>query len=106
MARAFALVMILLIATGDHRLEKDFFKAPKGNRVERLRRYSLQDQYKIFRYGNDKLVPAEIWLADPIAERGASAIPFLMQQLAESKDDTAVVDILVILRASGYIENL
>ena len=32
----------------DHRLEKVFFDQPPETRIERLRKYSLADQYKIF----------------------------------------------------------
>ena len=35
-------------------------------------------------------------LAGPIAERGATAVPFLMNQLNRSADDSAVRDILLI----------
>ncbi len=43
-------------------------------------------------------------LANPIAERGASAVPFLMEQLNASAEDIAVRDILLIfetMEASG-----
>jgi hypothetical protein len=59
--------------------------------------YSLEDQYKLFRYGNDKIEPPQLELANPIAEKGASAIPFLTDQLKSSTDDFAVRDILWIL---------
>ena len=36
-------------------------------------------------------------LADPIAERGALAVPFLVNRLRESTDDLEVRDILLIL---------
>ena len=41
-----------------------------------MRSASLEDQYKIFRYGMDKREPPASWLAEPIAARGSSAIPF------------------------------
>ncbi len=43
-------------------------------------------------------------LAGPIAERGAAAVPFLVDQLNTSEDDIAVRDILLIFKrmeASG-----
>jgi hypothetical protein len=81
---------------GGHDLEKAFFPGPSANRVERLREYSLPDQYKIFRYGNDQREPPAMELALPIAERGCAAVPFLTDQLKGSKDDVEVRDILLI----------
>jgi hypothetical protein len=79
-------------------LERDFFNKPLGDRLERLRQYSLEDQYKIFRYGNDKIEPPLMDLADPIAERGETAISFLVDQLNSSADDLTVRDILLMFQ--------
>jgi hypothetical protein len=85
-------------------LERDFFDRPAGDRVERLRTMLLEDQYKIFRYGLDRIEPPVMGLALPIAERGAAAVPFLMDQLKNSHDDITVRDILLVfemMQASG-----
>ncbi len=87
-----------------HHLEKTFFHKPAADRVERLRQYSLADEYKIFRYGMDFSEPSVMELAGSIAERGAAAVPFLIDQLNASADDIAIRDILVIferMQASG-----
>ncbi|WP_035349500.1 hypothetical protein [Edaphobacter aggregans] len=98
------LACFIMLGCWDHRLEKSFFDKPACDRVSRLRQYPLADQYKIFRYGNDvKELPATE-LARPIAERGASAVPFLTDQLNASADDIAIRDILLIfesMEASG-----
>jgi len=98
MSMPLALALVCLIALGcrDHHLEESFFDKPAGDRVDRLRQYSLADQYKIFRYGNDVKEPPAMELSGPIAERGAAAVPFLMDQLNASADDIAVRDILSI----------
>ena len=93
----FALTCLLMLGCGSHDLEENFFKQPLANRVERLRKYSLADQYKIFRYGNDTKEPPFMDLANPIAERGATAVPFLLDRLNSKPDDIAVRDILLIL---------
>jgi hypothetical protein len=89
---------LLLLITCNDQLERDFFSkySPK-ERVAQLRQYSLEDQYKIFRYGNDKLQPRDWTLADPIAERGAAVIPFLTAKLNSNADDLTVYDVLIIL---------
>jgi RHS repeat-associated protein len=98
MSLPITLFLACLVALGcrDHQLERSFFDKPAGSRVERLRQYSLADQYKIFRYGNDFKEPPVMELADPIAERGAAAVPFLVDQLRASADDIAIRDILLI----------
>ena len=62
------------------RKKRDLRRTP-GTRIDRFRQYSLVDQYKIFRYGVEAVEPPLMGLADPIAERGASAVPFLLNQL-------------------------
>ena len=85
-----------LIAIGceNHELEQAFFRQPLATRVERLRQYPLADPYKIFRYGNDKKEPPLMDLAIPIAERGRTAIPFLLTQLDSQADNITIRDIL------------
>lgn len=91
--------LVLSSCGGEQRPEKSFFEQPLGSRVERLREYSLPDQYRIFRYGNDEIEPPLMDLAKPIAERGAAAVPFLLDRLREAKNDvTAIRDILLIFQ--------
>jgi hypothetical protein len=86
----------LLVVGCEDRLEQKFFDQPPATRLERMRQYSLADQYKIFRYGNDKREPPAMFLADPIAERGTAAVPFLLDQLNAHPDDITLRDILLI----------
>ena len=92
-------------ACADHRIEREFFRQPLESRVERLRRYSLDDQYRIFRYGNDVVHPPLFDLATPIAERGAAAIPFLMARLGSEQDDFSVRDILRVVSEMTHLKN-
>ena len=91
-----AFACLLALGCENHDLEENFFKQPLANRVERLRQYPLADQYKIFRYGNDRKEPPFMDLANPIAERGATAVPFLLDQLNSKSDDITLRDILLI----------
>lgn len=95
--KTFGLFCLMLVGC-HHQLEKDFFfEHSPADRVERMRQYPLEDQYRIFRYGNDKIEPPLMELANPIADKGAAAVPFLMNKLEFSKDDLAVRDILLVL---------
>jgi hypothetical protein len=96
MSTAVMLSLLLSLGCQSHQLERKFFDKTPGDRLARLRLYSLPDQYKIFRYGNDVKEPPAMELAGPIAERGAAAVPFLLDQLSSEKDDLAIRDILLI----------
>jgi hypothetical protein len=87
---------LVLLGCENHELEENFFKQPAADRVERLRRYPLAEQYKIFRYGNDLKEPPFMDLADPIAEKGATAVPFLLGQLNSKSDDITIRDIVLV----------
>jgi hypothetical protein len=89
---------------GRYQLERSFFRQPAQSRVERLRRYELPDQYKIFRYGIAKREPPAYNLADPIAERGKMAVPFLLEQVSGTPDDITVRDVLLILEAMARLK--
>jgi len=54
----------------NHRLEKEFFfKNSAATRMDRLRQYSLDDQYRLFRYGNDRIEPPLTGLAKPLQRK-------------------------------------
>ena len=95
MSKRGVLASICLLALGcGHALERQFFEQYLGTRLERLRQYGLNDQYKIFRYGNHMEPPLSD-LAIPIAEKGATVVPFLLNRLSEA-DDEGVRDSLTV----------
>ena len=100
MLRLGILIYVLLISCNnkDNQFEKKFFSLPPAERSAVMRSASLEDQYKIFRYGMDKREPPVLSLAEPIAAKGSSAIPFLTEQLRSSTDDATVRDVLWILQ--------
>jgi len=97
---------IVFAGCTNHRLEREFFfKNPAATRADRLRQYSLEDQYRLFRYGNDRFEPPLTGLAKPIAERGRSAIPFLLEKLNPQADDITVRDVLSLFETMGSIKS-
>ena len=88
---------VVLEGCGQPGLEKSFFSQPIETRVARMGSYSLDDQYKIFRYGNDRIEPPVLELANPIAQRGSAAVPFLIGKLESETDDISLRDILHVL---------
>lgn len=101
----FTLCCVTLSGCASNKLEKEFFfNHPAATRVERLRHYSLENQYQIYRYGSDKFHPPLIELARPIAERGQQAVPFLLAKLKPPVDDVTVRDILEIFETMQSID--
>ena len=96
--------MAVVSACHSNALEREFFNQPLGDRIERLRQLPLEEQYEIFRYGNDVIHPPLMDLADPIAERGATAVPFLIRQLKIEQDDLATRDILLIFNRMARLK--
>lgn len=90
------LLCLTIVGCDEHRLEHDFFRQPPETRLARLRQYPLEQQYKIFRYGNDRIEPPALGLAGPIAERGIQAVAFLKGRLDSQADDLEVRDIVFI----------
>lgn len=97
---------LLLAGCVDHRFEREFFfKNPAATRINRLRQYSLEDQYRLFRYGNDRFEPPLTGLARTIAEKGRTAIPFLLGKLNPQADDMTVRDTLLLFETMGSINS-
>lgn len=95
--------VLMLCGCGNYRFERHVvFDGPAATRIDRVRQYSLEEQYKIFRYGNDVVEPPLMELAKPIAERGAAAVPFLLRQLSDESDDTTVRDVLLIFQEMSF----
>lgn len=78
-------------------IECHFMRGPLETAESRLSQYPLEEEYQIFRYANSEIHPPMLWLANPIARRGAEAIPFLSQRIHDADDDMEIRDILVIL---------
>lgn len=98
-ATSYCLCTLLSSGCSNHRFERHVvFDGPAAARIDRVRQYSLEDQYRIFRYGNDVVEPPLMSLAKPIAERGEAAIPFLLKELNSKPDDTTTRDLLLIFQ--------
>lgn len=93
---AFYLCLAFALGCQSHVFEKRFFREDLASRVERARKLPLEQQYKLFRYGNDVIHPPLMDMAIPIAERGKAAVPFLLEQLHTDDDDLAAEDILLV----------
>jgi hypothetical protein len=96
-------LLALAGACHNHEFERQFFSR-LDNRVERSRQLTLEEQYRIFRYGNDVMHPPFMDLADPIAERGAAAVPFLLEQLAADHTDIAARDIMLVFQRMARLK--
>src|SRR5262245_59301707 len=89
-----SLALVTLACRDQYPMEHNFLAGPMDTEIERMRHYFLEDQYKIFRYGNDRIEPPDSQLARPIAERGVEAIPFIMKQIDSDPSDIALRDTL------------
>jgi hypothetical protein len=83
-------------------MEAAYFKKYPAGDLTVLDEYSLEEQYKIYRYGNDVVHPPLIYLADAIAKRGNSAVPFLLKKLEGETEDEGIRDIAQIFAHMLY----
>lgn len=103
MQGVFALLVLFVTASCNQNssFESDFFSkdSSPAELHELFRACSLNEQYKLYRYGNDVVEPPHIELADLIAERGSTIVPFLANKIANEREEVAVRDILAIFSA-------
>jgi len=98
------LIILLLISCNHESMESEFFDWETFD-YDKLYNYSLEDQFKIFIYGNQTIHPSMTDLAIPIAKRGKPALDYVLNQIRESNDDLDYRDSIVIFWAmekGGY----
>lgn len=97
-----ALLLIAASACRAETVEKDFFEQSIPTRMERLEHYSLEQQWDIFRYGNQVIHPPPTGLALPIAKRGKPALDHILGQLEQSGKDLDFRDSLVVFQTMQW----
>lgn len=102
-----SLIAVLLIssACSFNFTESDFFELPSNELEQKFSEYPLEEQFRLFRYGNDKLEPPYVELADPIAKRGNEAVPFLLTKLESETDELGIRDIVLIFEMMAYYKS-
>lgn len=78
--------------------QKAYFSLPWEKAKSNIAKTSIQDQYQIYLYAVQSIHPPMLRYADPIAEKGKLAIPFLVEQLKSSNDATTSTDILYLFK--------
>ena len=53
--------------------------------MKKWKDYPLDEQFKIFLYGNQEIHPSLTGLAEPIARRGKSALDYILEQIRNSE---------------------
>lgn len=74
-----------------------FHGRPFKVRVADFTNYDLATQYAIFICGNQFRHPPAIYFAEPFAQQGGKAVPFLKEKLLGATDDLTIRDIILLL---------
>ena len=96
--------LVVLSCRADDQAEA-FFSGDASSRIDRLDRLPMDQQWKIFKYGNQVRHPPATVLASPIAKRGKVAVYYILDDLNGSESDLDYRDALVIFQTvqwGGY----
>ncbi len=63
-----------------------------------LTQQPIQDQYRLYLYAVQVIHPPLLRYADPIAHRGEAAVPFLLEQLKQTNNESTVSDIVYLFK--------
>ncbi len=104
MWRACISCLFLICATACHAgsVERKFFEGDIPSRMVRLEAYSVEQQWDIFRYGNQEIHPPPTGLALPLAKRGKPALYHILGQLERSENDLDFRDSLVVFQTMQW----
>lgn len=75
---------------------KNFFQQTTSEQIDAFGRHQIEDQYAILYFGNKIIHPPAVYLIQPFAEHGQSAVPFLEMKLISSRDDSDIRNIVLI----------
>ena len=96
-----------LCITGACRTRDPFFDLPAATQLETMSAYPLERQWQLYLYGYQRIHPPTLRLADPIAERGEQAVPYILGQLASSFNEIDFMSALWVferMRHRGYFD--
>lgn len=97
---ALTLILFTCLMCGCPRVPSEyraFLKLSPEQRQAVMRKLPLEKQLEYYFAGLNYMHPADVGLADPIAEQGRKAVPFLLNRLSEEKDEDKKADIILIL---------
>lgn len=78
-------------------LTRDFFRNNTTDEQERLfTKYSLDEKYELFIFGNQVVHPPATYLAYSFAKQGPIIVPFLKSKLKATQDEVTIRDIVLI----------
>lgn len=109
MWRALLCCLLMVVSTSCRAgsVEKQFFRGDIPTRMERLETYPLEQQWRIFLYGNQVIHPPTTGLALPIAKQGKPALDYILQQLEHPKHELDFRDSMVVferMQQGGYYD--
>jgi hypothetical protein len=76
-----------------------FYTKSLKERISTFPRYSFDEQYAIYLYGNQVQHPPAIYLADPFAAQGKGIVLPLSDRLRTATDDLTIRDIVMVFSA-------
>jgi hypothetical protein len=76
-----------------------FYTKSLKERISTFPRYSFDEQYAIYLYGNQVQHPPAIYLADPFAAQGKSIVVPLSDRLRTATDDLTIRDLVMVFSA-------
>lgn len=79
-------------------LERDFFRGDIPTRNQRLAGYPMEQQWRIYLYGNQVIHPPATGLAEVLARRGEPMLRFILKSLESTENDLDYRDSMVVFQ--------
>lgn len=80
-----------------NKLTRDFFNNSTTDEQERqFSKYSIEEQYDLFIFGNQVVHPPATYLARQFAKQGPAVVPFLKNKLKAAQEEVTIRDIVLV----------
>jgi hypothetical protein len=93
------LICMQLAGCAGKSFERDFFSGPIPDRNNRLSKYDLDSQWKLYLYGNQKIHPPTTELAEAFKNGGEPVFKFVIEKLDKTENELDYRDALGIFDA-------
>lgn len=91
-------LLVALAGCSAQTVEREFFHGDIPTRNQRLAGYPMEEQWRIFLYGNQVIHPPATGLAAVLARQGEPMLQFILKSLEASKNDLDYRDSMVVFQ--------
>jgi hypothetical protein len=93
-------------ATQPNQFVEEFYRKniSTSDQINQFKNYTIEEQYELYKFGNQVVHPPAIYLASVFAQQGAVIVPYIKGVLVTEEDEVSIRDIVLIFSELAQIK--